>query len=717
MSSNAAIPPDPVLHRPHADEQHPEYGYHVRVATDPEGGPTTISRNRNIQLNWESLPLSARNMFAELAGSHDVNRYQILVESTLTNWAEKMSPGHPNRLPDGNPTYLQDDVLPVIKAYVNRVPKPGVSGSPIPPALPMPELEALDYLHHHQALPYQQGDYGELFNELPDGFVWHPVWTLVGVRALDHRTLFEFRAYKHFWAIHKDEKSIREISTKDDPTWEVSIFRPDCEIDFTGIVPGGFHNMMVPPTGAELRRKLNDAQKKQPGRRPKSTHTPALYVRYANNTATVLADHHNDPDIFDGDGIPRLREVLRVPFQHHSDTEKFLSSFTKITRATINRLPTLLHTRAAAEIVAAEEKARQAGDTEYDTAAEIAAQFVNAVENKARALGSENPVEAANEAMRTLQQQMYIPELEANRTGIASTSLSQQQAIGTMGKLQLDASDLSAIDAKIKQLMLEQENPRQLPSVSKLTGAAYSSDLSAMKTPVVGTVVFSKDSSGKIGAKSATVELPIANEPKPAPHGLPGAYFASSTNRHVLMKNLLSSDDPDYIPSTGPGARSWMTLKEEKRDHPIKLRSNIIEESAKEHIKQMAVITLQQTIYFYLIIGERLKRKKIPVTAAEASCHAKVTEILQHGQRVTIEYLTGNGKAAGKATHYIRATGVARDYDQPMESDRKANAIGISKFHVALNEDEQAAYWRVMADTKDFWAHSATCGCKSPLLR
>ncbi|KAK6355188.1 hypothetical protein TWF696_004306 [Orbilia brochopaga] len=711
---------DPLLHRPHADEE-VQYGNNVELMLDPAGGPATVIRSKPAQLNWESLSTAAKNMFADLAGDQNSNRYQVLVESCLINWADKMSSSNPNKLPDGNPTYLQDDVIPVIKAYVNRVPRPGISGSPIPPAISMAELEALDFLHFHQALPYQQRDYSDIFGRMPDGFIWHPVQTLVGTRGLDHRTLFEFRAYKHFWAIHKDNKSIREISTKDDPTWEVNILRPGTDIDFPGVIPGGFHNLSIPPNTHQLRKELSDVNKERK-KDGKPIWSPIMYVRFADDNARILLEHHNDPDVFDVEGIPRMREIGRVSYREYTGTEDFLESFTQVTRATVTRLPTIKETRG-------EEKQNPSSDTtttdtgrtltteEFDLAADLVAKFMG---------GADIPIDAASaatvtatNALKKLNQRIKLADYECCAHAVAAATTGDK----TVHQNPALKAELDAIEAKIKQLMIEKENPRQLAPMSQLPGNGYSCDATApgkssssSSGTVVGAVMLSKDKStskctrkgaATSGMKASILDIPVKTDFRLIPE-TPGTFFATHMTRPILVAALLG-EDPGDIPTTGPGAKSWGTLKEETRCHPIALESEIMDQSAKEHIKNLAVVSLQQTVYYYLVTADRMERKKVAMGSPDATCFTKVTEILERGQRLVIEYL--NIPGAIKSEHYIRAAGAPRIYDRSMKSDKKAIPQGLSSVNIMLNNEEQAVYWKLMEDTKPLWQHPPQCGC------
>ncbi|KAJ6261007.1 hypothetical protein Dda_3672 [Drechslerella dactyloides] len=717
MASNPPAPEQsgPKLHRPHADEDH-SFGNNIELVVDPKCGSTTVIRNRPVQLNWETLSSAARNMFADLAGDQTSNRFQILVESCLTSWAEQMAPDNPNKLPDGNPTYLQDDVIPVIKAYVNRVPKPGIAGSPIPPALSMPELEALDFLHHHQALPYQQRDYAEIFGDIPDGFIWHPVQTLVGTRGLDHRTLFEFRAYKHFWAIHQNDNSIREIVTKDDPTWEVNIFRPGTDIDFPGLIPGGFHNMACPPGNGFLRQELNRANKERK-KAGKSIYTPIMYVRFADNEARIMLEHHNDPEVFDVEGVPRLREIGNIMYRDYTDEEDFITSFTQVSRVNVHRLPTIQdirgtdHKPSPAQSTTTPATGRRDTSKDVERAAGLIAKVMGGPD-----AGFDATAGSTNEALKKLQQRIQNPDCECCAHGVAAVASGDVPVYSPA-----TAADLAAIDARIKQLILEQQNPRQLPSMSKLPGNGCSNDSTlpgiSPAAAIFGAVMVSKEKveakctrklAATHGIKASILEIPIRSDTI-IPADTPGAWFATYLNRPLLVHHLISPEDPDTIPTTGPGAKSWVVLKEEKRNHLVALKSDIMENATKEHIKNNGVVSLQQTIYYYLITGDRLEKKKIAADSADATCHAKVTTILEHGQRLVIEYLTLPG--ASKSDQFIRAAGAARQWDESMKSGKKATSKGPSNINITLTDQEQAAYFKMMAETKEFWLHSAQCGC------
>ncbi|KAF3902564.1 hypothetical protein ABW21_db0206839 [Orbilia brochopaga] len=713
MASKPEDKVDPLLHRPHADEE-VSFGNEIELVADSNGGPPTVIRKKPPKLDWESLSLAARNMFADLAADPDSNRYQVLVESCLTNWADQLPPMSFNKLPDGNPTYLQDDVIPVIKAYVNRVPKPGIAGSPIPPALSMAELEALDFLHLHQALPYQQRDYINIFGRMPDGFIWHPVQTLVGTRGLDHRTLYEFRAYKHFWTIHQNDNSIREIATKGNPTWEVNIIKPDCDVDFPTLIPGGFHDMSCAPGAHQIRRQLTEANKERK-KDGKTSWSPVIYVRFANNKAKLLMDHHNDPEVFDIEGVPRMREIGTVPYSEYHDTEDFLTSFTHCTRATVSLLPTIHDTRGeATETPSSEPNVTQAKCKLTKRDCMLAAEFITKFLD-----GSDSTIDAAAASMATdaLQQlHDHVHKGKHDRCSHGATAV-------TVEKTRLKGHDLAtrieAVDATIAQLQFEQEHPRHLTPMSKLPGKGYSSDVtlpSKTSSEPIGGGTLGKDKykskhskpAVTVGVKASILDIPVVPEYKLLPN-VPGSWFATHVTRPTLVHSLLLTEDPDMIPTTGPGAKSWATLKEETRHHPLAQKSEIMEQSAKEHIKNLAVVSLQQTLYFYLITTGRLEKKQIAPDSPEATCLAKVADILEHGQRLVIEYFTLVGRT--NSGHFIRPAGAAREWDHSMTSDKKAVPTGPSTINIQLTEKEQAAYWQLMDGTQALWMHPAHCGC------
>ncbi|KAF3921885.1 hypothetical protein ABW20_dc0100103 [Dactylellina cionopaga] len=714
-----AIPEDPLLHHPHGTDPPTSYGNDVRVVTDGKGGPPTVFRSRPMSLNWDILSPTARNMFAEMATNQLSNRFQICVEATLVKWAEQMKEGHPNCLPDGNPTYIQDDVIPVIKAYVNRVPKAGLAGSPIPPALRMAELEALDFLHHHQALPYQQKDYSDIFNDLPDGFIWHPIQTLVGVRGLDHRTLFEFRAYKHFWAINQEDTSIHEVSTKDEPTYEVSILRQTSNPDRPEIVPGGFHNLIIAPSAQLLRQELLKINKeKRLAGEPMCT--PLMYVRFAGGAATMLSDHRIDGSAFDMIGIPRMKEIGRVQYDDYIEVDEFLGRFTDIGRATLNRLPTIADTRGdqlpaftpRRPAPAPPKTGAKLQPKDYQLAAGFAAKFVGDLEARIDVTTGELSVLHAQKLPVAAASKTAALETGA-KSATAGPSNTFQPTATVNVKVQLDPADLSAIDAKIKQLALEKENPRQLQPVSKMAGNLFTTDpAGSSKGSPGGAMASSKEPPGQSGSKStlkaksaATTSngrsTPIAPGPRIIEFGgkaevrisanAAGFFFACHLNRPRLVQDLLSTEDSKAIPNTGPGAKSWATAKEEKRNHLVKLKSNIIDASAKEHIKQLTA------------------RKKVLPTSPEATCYSKVTEILEHGQHLAIEHLN---TSPVQTNHYVRAASTPHNFDHSMHSELKASIIGPSNINIKLSTEEQAVYWKLMEETKEFWVHPAGCSCK-----
>ncbi|KAF3937023.1 hypothetical protein ABW19_dt0209935 [Dactylella cylindrospora] len=563
------------------------YGHNVQVQLDPSGGVPTVIRERPYHISWERMSESTRNMFADLAMTNDRNRFQACVEATLTKWAVSLKPDSPNLLPDGNPAYLQDDTFPVIKAYVNRVPRPGISGSPIPPALPMIDLEALDFLHHHQVLPYQQEDYKDIFDDLPNGFIWHPIQTIAGIRGIDHRTLYEFRAYKHFWAIHKDDKAIREVPTKDDPTFEVSIIAPTEDVDSPKLVAAGFHNLMMPPGLRKLREALksNNEQRKEEGI---GLNQPVMYVRFADNVAKIVSDHVNDLNVFDKHGIPRLHEIAHVKYDELLDTDEFLLKFTDLTKATISPLLDLAgncscghhnqhpgasssQTQCSTPTTPKPNASQQSTKRSAEVEAKI--QINQGEVSITTAKGPKNPAKDQPQPVR-------IPEAES----ISKQSTSESSPSLSKAKGQLGLAEFTAIESKIKQLSLELDNPRYLPSI-KTQPTQYASAPIPPPTTKVDTTpatakLESKPPSGKSdGKKDATkstasqtamkltMQAAAGLPPKPDPRlklNLPGAFFGNHLNRLFLVQHLESQEDPTSIPKTGPGARSWTHAKEDR---------------------------------------------------------------------------------------------------------------------------------------------------------
>ncbi|RVD87795.1 uncharacterized protein DFL_002005 [Arthrobotrys flagrans] len=759
MASNTSE--DPLRHHPHGVDQHFLYGHRIKVIPDPLGGPPTVSRERPLTLNWDKLTPTARNMFAELATGDYTNRFETCVHLTLLKWAEQMKPGDPNLLPDGNPTYIQDDVIPVIKAYANRIPEPGVAGTPIPPALPMIELEALDFLHHHQVLPYQQADYAEIFADFPDGFVWHPIQTLVGIRGLDHRTLVEFRAYKHFWAIHRDDPDTKEHSTKDEPTSEVSIIRPRGDPDYPQVAPGGFHNMSLPPTNQQLRKELAKINKTRKCN-GEPIHPQMMYVRFANNLAHIITDHSNDTSVFDGDGVPRPRTIGSLPYDKYIDEDDFISRFAEFGRVYLSRLPTLVETNGppaapAAPTTQPKEQTPTLAPASTNTPAasdntqskahpkviELTAEFAGTgLEARIDIPSCECPptIKAAQmtgafasgialtkKSFTGGPQRVHIPEVECCSKATVKTSTptptptTTNPAPSAPPKLQLDLANLSAIETKIKQLSLEKKNPRQLKPLSKSLGNAYSFDYSGAAAKAVASRIATTASAkataskGNGAAKANTPVAPIptivfhppsVNDMLPALRlmdAAQGYYFANSENRQKLVDDLANEGFCDEIPRSGPGCKSWLTLKGEQRTNPIKFRG--VDGPSIEHIKYAAVVSIQQTVFYYLYTGERIKRKNITTDSPDGTCFVKVYNILEAGQRLVVEHDIEN--------YYVRTNGVARVWDHSMNSGKIPTPKETITGKLSLTTEEQAAYRHLVADSKELWKHPTTCKCKS----
>ncbi|KAK6536879.1 hypothetical protein TWF281_001088 [Arthrobotrys megalospora] len=771
MSSDTSE--DPLRHHPHGADEPTGYGNEIRVVPDPHGGPPTVYRERPMGLNWDTLSGPARNMYAELATGDIPNRFEILVHSGLLKWAEQMKPGNPNRLPDGNPTYIQDDVIPVIKAYVNRIPQPGVAGTPIPPALPMIELEALDFLHHHQALPYQQADYADIFGDLPDGFVWHPIQTLVGIRGLDHRTLVEFRAYKHFWTIHKDDPNTKQFSTKDEPTSEVSIIRPGTKYDrdYPQIAPGGFHNMSLPPTNQQLRKELARVNKVRRNN-GEPAYPPIIYVRFANNLARIMTDHSNDAYVFDADGVPRPKVIGSLQYEEYIDEDEFVSRFTDLGRVYLNRLPTIFETSGtppqmtprpkqqtpAPPAATAKKASTTGGNTQPKTHSkviEVTAEFAGTglearidipscdcpVTVKAAQMSNAlaSGIVSMKRSLANGPQRVHIPEVDCCSKATAKPSTPSAGSTPSVPapssaptKVQLDAADLSAIDAKIKQLSLEKTNPRQLKPLSKLQGNSYNFDANSAKSAAnkgtatistsikVGTVVrdTTAQSSNKTNTtvKANTPAAPIPTTTRSTTNDviLPelksmisasGFFFANSQNRQKLVDDLVNERYCKEIPVIGPGAKSWITLKGEQRTNPVKLR--FVDGPSIEHIKYATVISIQQTVFYYLFTGERIKKKKITADSAHGTCFLKVCSILDAGQRLVMEHDVQH--------HYVRTNGVAHLYDHSMNSGLIATPTEAVTIKYKLTPEEQAAYRELILETKELWKHPITCKCKGAI--
>ncbi|KAF3087110.1 hypothetical protein TWF102_010635 [Orbilia oligospora] len=764
----ASQKPDEALrHHPHGTNDSNFYTHPIEVVPDPLGGPPTVYRQRPLTLSWDKMCPAARNMFAELATGDYPNRYESCVHLTLLKWAEQMSPGDPNLLPDGNPTYIQDDIIPVIKAYANRIPEPGLAGTPIPPALPMNELEALDFLHHHQALPYQQADYAEIFPELPDGFVWHPIQTLVGVRGLDHRTLIEFRAYKHFWTIHKDDSDITEFTTKDEPTSEISIVRPAGDPDYPQVVPGGFHNMSLPPTDQQIKKnflKINKLRKYN----GESGHPQLMYVRFAHNLATIITDHSNDATIFDGEGIPRPRIIGSLQYDEYIDEDDFTSRFGEYRRVYLNRLPTLFETSGppAAPATPTTETAQQ---TSTPTPASAATPVTNSntqpktrpnvieftAEFGGRGLEARIDIPSCEcpAAVKAAQmtgafasgiasmkkpaagetQHVHIPEVACCSKATAKTSTATPTtAITTINapfKPQLDLASLSAIETKIRQLSLEKKNPRQLKPLSKNLGNAYSFDHTGAAAKAVASKIATAVSAKAIAdAKEVTTQhntkgdgvtkpstpaapIPTIVQTPTVQNMLPelrsmasaqGYYFANCLNRQKLVEDLAKEELCNDIPRIGPGAKSWHTLKSEQRANPITFRG--MDGPSIEHIKYTAVTSIQQTVFYYLYTGERIKRKRIAADSADGTCFVKVYNILEAGQRLVVEHDIEN--------YYVRTNGVAHHYDHSMNSGIIPTPKETLKEKIELTTEEQAAFRHLVEDSKELWKHPTTCKCR-----
>ncbi|EPS38693.1 hypothetical protein H072_7556 [Dactylellina haptotyla CBS 200.50] len=737
---NESTSQEPVIHRPHKEDKPTNYGNDPQIVAGAKGEAPTVYRNQPTNLNWDTFSPAARDMFIQMTSIKDCNRFQICVQSTLAKWAEQMDSGHPNRLPDGNPTYIQNDAIPVIKAYVNRVPKPGLSGSPIPPALPMAELEALDFLHVHQALPYQQDDYAQVFNTLPDGFIWHPIQTLVGVRGLDHRTLLEFRAYKHFWAINKD-KDIYEASTKDTTTYEISIMQPNKNQDYPGIAPGGFHNLRIPPTAFELRTGLLKINKERKAK-GKPPYSPLMYVRFSSNAATVLTDYRNDYSVFDYEGVPRMTAIQKVPYDEPIEVPEFLGRFIDIGRATVNPLPTISDTKGSQKIPPRVTKlaekligitSQKPGES-HDQApkylipelSKYPAPFIGKLGAKIEAAGGKFPIIADSDlqpAFATLSGAVPIQKttIEFRGTKTGTSAAPRYKFKPPDINATLDISHLSAVQAKIMELQLEKENPRQLHPMSKLPGNGYNFDATKSicgGSEIVGGFMIHQDCITVPQAKIVdtqstcchrptlvpTPRLPFRADPK-LPKDVPGYFFACHLNRPKLVDNLFSQEDCPSIPVVGPGAKSYANAKEEMGIHPV--RSHIKERSEKEHIKQIDIISIQQTVYYYIIIGQKIRAKELTDSTAVAhiSCHVKVTEVLERGQRLMMEHYDDQ--------HFVRPIGAARQYDHSMDSGLKATITGVCNANIALQPDEQYVYWKLIDETKYYWNHPASCSCKA----
>ncbi|KAK6361289.1 hypothetical protein TWF730_005024 [Orbilia blumenaviensis] len=729
----------PVRHHPHADDEPTGYGSHIEVVPDPNGGPPTVYRERPTTLNWDNLSETARNMFAEMATGDVPNRFETCVHMSLLKWAEQMKPGDPNRLPDGNPTYIQDDFIPIIKAYVNRIPYPGVAGTPIPPALPMIELEALDFLHHHQALPYQQADYADIFGDLPDGFVWHPIQTLVGVRGLDHRTLIEFRAYKHFWTIHKNDPQLKEYSTKDEPTSEVSIIRPGGDPDYPQITPGGFHNMSLPPTNQQLKKEFAKVNKKRKAK-GQPEYAKIMYVRFANNLARIMTDYSNDASVFDEDGVPHTRIVGSVQYEEYMDEDEFMSRFPELGRVYVNRLPTIFETTGSSSIQLAEETPVPAGTSskppvesgnkkpEFDpNVIEFTAEFAGVgVEAKINIPSCECPaaikaaqmtnsivseIASMKKTLGTGPQRVHIPEVDCcSKTAMRASAAANNLASGIPTKTQLDLADLSAIETKIRQLSMEKKNPRQLKSLSKNPGSSYTID-TKLVTSKPYTAKSTAKASGNVKCSATAVSILTTTSASPgtllpelkAMTLAPGYFFANCLNRQKLVEDLMSEKFSSEIPLVGPGAKSWSTIKSEQRANPINTR--FVDTPSIEHIKYLTVVGIQQTVFYYLYISERIKRKKVPADSADGTCFLKVYNILDAGQRLVIEHDIEN--------YYVRTNGVARVYDHSISSGLIATPIEPISTKYELTAAEQVAYRTLMAESKDLWRHPTTCKCRT----
>ncbi|KAK6351474.1 hypothetical protein TWF718_004634 [Orbilia javanica] len=766
-----------VFHHPHGTDEPSVCENCIELIPDPLGGPPSIFRERPLTLNWDKMSTTSRNMFAELASGDYANRFESCVHLTLLRWAKQMKPGDRNLLPDGNPTYVQDDVIPIIKAYVNRIPEPGVAGTPIPPALPMIELEALDFLHHHQALPYQQPDYADIFADVPDGFVWHPIQTLVGIRGLDHRTLIEFRAYKHFWAVHKDDNSTKEYHTKDEPTSEVSIIRPGEGSDYPQVSPGGFHNMSLPPANYQIRREFNKINRNRRDN-GEPIHQPVIYVRFTDNVAHIITDHSNDVSIFDGEGVPYPKVIGSVPYDEYIDEEDFMSRFAEFGRVYVNRLPTLLETSVPLAASAAQSKQETPPPTPvsektpapektpatssntqpkaHPNVIEFTAEFAGAdLEARINIPQCQCPptVKAAQmtgafasgialmkKTFTAGPQRVNIPEVDCCSKAAAKTSTptsistpapaptTTNPAPSVPTKQQLDLANLSAIQTKIKQLSLEKNNPRQLKLLSKNPSTAYGLDpTSAAAKAVVSKIATTVSAKAAANSKDAanlvakgngsgkpntqTAPAPTIVFPPPTKDMFPelksmvsaqGYYFANCSNIQKLMDDLPNEGFCKDIPRIGPGAKSWYTLKSEQRTNPIKYRGAKV--PAIEHIKYTAVASLQQTVFYYLFTGERIKRKKVAADSADGTCFVKVYNILEAGQRLVIEHDAEN--------YYVRTNGVAHRYDHSMNSGNVPTPVEPTNTKIELTAEEQMAYRQLIAESNDLWNHANVCKCK-----
>ncbi|KAK6520804.1 hypothetical protein TWF506_001047 [Arthrobotrys conoides] len=782
---------DTFCHHPHGVDDAKLYTHHFKVVPDPLGGPPTVVRQRPMTLSWDKLSTTARNMFAELATGDYANRYESCVHLTLLRWAEQMDPGDPNLLADGNPTYIQDDIIPIIKAYANRIPEPGVAGTPIPPALPMIELEALDFLHHHQTLPYQQADYVDIFDALPDGFIWHPIQTLVGVRGLDHRTLIEFRAYKQFWAIHQEDQATKEFTTKDEPTSEISIIRPGGDPDYPQVIPGGFHNMSLPPTDQQIRKKFFNINKVRKSN-GESMHPQLTYVRFAQNLANIITDHSNDTTVFDVEGVPRPKIIGSLHYDEYMDEEDFTSRLGDYGQVYLNRLPTFFDT-SGPQATQATQQATQATYTQatqatQSTQAKQATQAASATlttqktqqastlapattnnkQHKARpnvieftaefgGRGLEARIDVPScgcsavrkatqmttafaTGMATMgqpaageTQHLHIPQVSCCSKATAKTSTPTPTTtiptISVPPKPQLDLASLSAIETKIKQLSFEKKNPRQLRSLSKNLGNAYSFDYTGAAAKAVASkiatavsakaiadakeAVTQNNTKGNGSAKPSTsavpnpttTQAPIVNDMLPELKWMSSAqgfYFANCANRQKLVDDLAKEELSKGIPRIGPGAKSWQTIKSEQRASPIIFRG--MDGPSIEHIKNTAVTSIQQTVFYYLYMGERIKRRMIEADSPDGKCFVKVYNILEAGQRLIVEHDIEN--------YYVRTNGVAHRYDYSMNSGSIATPKEIISENIELTPEEQVAFRTLIEKAKEFWKHPTTCKCR-----
>ncbi|KAK6503419.1 hypothetical protein TWF481_008438 [Arthrobotrys musiformis] len=750
---------DSPLH-PDASNGSSQYGPSIQILTDPLGGPPTVYRDPPQILNWDKLSPTALNMFAELATDDSGNRFELCVQSTLEKWAQQMKRENPNFAADGDLSpFYKGEAMPIIKAYVSRIPEPGVAGTPIPPALPMVELEALDFLHQHHVLPYQQTDYAEIFGDIPDGFVWHPIQTLAGIRGLDHRTLIEFRAYKHFWAIHKDDPSTRELSTKGHPTCGVSITRAGGNPNLPEGTIGGFHNMSLHPSDQQLRRefaRINRIRKYN----GESAYPQAMYVRFTDNLARIVVDHCNDTSIFDSNGVPLPKVIGSLQNEDHIDQEEFASRFMDYTRLHVNPLkprpdnkkPEQTQKQAAATKKAAPNAPVTSGNTKSKAnpnVIEFTAEFAGTgLEARIDVPTCECPSEVKAASMsgalasgialmkKSLSggtQRVHIPEVDCCAKTVAKLAHPTSITVSTPApsnstKAQLDAANLSAIESKIKQLSLEKNNPRQLKPLSKNTAGGYSFDYTASTAKAVATKIATAVSAKVANAKEVATQALAkgAENSKPGTSATPapstirqhppdtmlpelremaianGYYFANCTNRQKLVDDLANQKVGIDIPKTGPGAKSWNTLKSEHLNNPIKFRG--MDGPSIEHIKFTGVISIQQTVFYYLCIGERIKKKRITADSADGTCFIKVWNILEAGQRLVVEHDIEN--------YYVRTNGLARRYDHSMNGGHEAKPTGPLSTKYELTPDEQAAYRRLMVESKEFWKHSTTCKCR-----